>query len=61
MELHNHLARPEQHNVLRTADYPQSFAEHTDALTDKSAQLVVDTGRLAHIPAVHSPESGVRS
>ncbi|HBP29602.1 MAG TPA: hypothetical protein DD666_09330 [Advenella kashmirensis] len=61
MELHNHFARPEQHDVLRTADYPQSFAEHTGTLTGKSAQLVVEAGRSALTPAVHSPESGVMS
>ena len=61
MELHNHLARPEQHNVLRTADYSQSFAEHTDALILHTTQIFVAAGRPTHMPALHAPAPGVLS
>lgn|GEM_PF-676211 len=61
MELHNHLARPEQHNVLRTADYSRSFAEHTNALILHTTQIVVAADRPAHMPARHSPALGVMS
>jgi hypothetical protein len=61
MELHNHLVRPEQHNALRIADYPQSFSEYAHALTLNLPQVVVDACRPAHMPAVHPPAPGVMS
>lgn len=61
MELHNHLARPELHNVLRTVDYSQSFAEHADALIPRTTQIVVNAGNPTHMPAQHSPAPEVMS
>lgn len=61
MELHNHLARPEPHNVLRTADYSQSFAEHAEALILHTTQIVVDVGSPTHMPAQHSSAPEVKS
>jgi hypothetical protein len=54
MELHNHLARPEPHNALRTVDYWQSFAEHADVLILHTTQIVVDAGNRTHMPTQHS-------
>ncbi len=61
MELHNHLARPEPHNALRTVDYSQSFAEHADVLILHTTQIVVDAGDPTHMPAPHSPAQEVMS
>ncbi len=61
MELHNHLARPEQHTLLRSADHSQSVAAHTDALILHTTQIVVAAGRPTPMPAQCSLPPAVMS
>ncbi len=52
MELHNHLVRPEQRNVLHIAGDPQSFAEHLEAQHLHATQSVIDAARPTQMSVV---------
>ncbi|HLU03373.1 MAG TPA: hypothetical protein VKZ94_11440 [Advenella sp.] len=60
MEQHNHLARPEPRDALRTASYRQSIAEHTDAPTRYLAHIAASGARLAHMQGTNAPAPGAQ-